>query len=112
MFANYLLFLDQLWRAPELLRNHIHGSQKGDVYAFAIIMYEIFSRKGPFGQINFEPKEIVDYVKKLPLKGEDPFRPEVESIIEAESCPDYVLACIRDCWAEDPEERPEFSVIR
>ncbi|XP_032575539.1 receptor-type guanylate cyclase Gyc76C isoform X1 [Drosophila sechellia] len=105
-------YRNQLWRAPELLRNHVHGSQKGDVYAFAIIMYEIFSRKGPFGQINFEPKEIVDYVKKLPLKGEDPFRPEVESIIEAESCPDYVLACIRDCWAEDPEERPEFSVIR
>ncbi|XP_016974590.1 receptor-type guanylate cyclase Gyc76C isoform X2 [Drosophila rhopaloa] len=105
-------YRNQLWRAPELLRNHIHGSQKGDVYAFAIIMYEIFSRKGPFGQINFEPKEIVDYVKKLPLKGEDPFRPEVESIIEAESCPDYVLACIRDCWAEDPDERPEFSVIR
>ncbi|XP_036670711.2 receptor-type guanylate cyclase Gyc76C isoform X2 [Drosophila suzukii] len=105
-------YRNQLWRAPELLRNHIHGSQKGDVYAFAIIMYEIFSRKGPFGQINFEPKEIVDYVKKLPLQGEDPFRPEVESIIEAESCPDYVLACIRDCWAEDPEERPEFSVIR
>ncbi|XP_016959419.1 receptor-type guanylate cyclase Gyc76C isoform X2 [Drosophila biarmipes] len=105
-------YRNQLWRAPELLRNHVHGSQKGDVYAFAIIMYEIFSRKGPFGQINFEPKEIVDYVKKLPLQGEDPFRPEVESIIEAESCPDYVLACIRDCWAEDPDERPEFSVIR
>ncbi|XP_020815689.1 receptor-type guanylate cyclase Gyc76C [Drosophila serrata] len=105
-------YRNQLWRAPELLRNHIHGSQKGDVYAFAIIMYEIFSRKGPFGQTNFEPKEIVDYVKKLPLKGEDPFRPEVESIIEAESCPDYVLACIKDCWSEEPEERPDFSVIR
>ncbi|XP_068149824.1 receptor-type guanylate cyclase Gyc76C-like [Drosophila tropicalis] len=106
-------YRNQLWRAPELLRNHhIHGSQKGDVYAFAIIMYEIFSRKGPFGQTNFEPKEIVDFVKKLPLKGEEPFRPEVESIIEAESCPDYVLACIKDCWAEEPEERPEFSVIR
>ncbi|XP_030370982.1 receptor-type guanylate cyclase Gyc76C-like isoform X2 [Scaptodrosophila lebanonensis] len=103
----------QLWRAPELLRNHhTYGSQKGDVYAFAIIMYEIFSRKGPFGQNNFEPKQIVDLVKKLPLKGQEPFRPEVESIIEAESCPDYVLACIKDCWAEEPEERPDFSTIR
>ncbi|BFF97986.1 receptor-type guanylate cyclase Gyc76C-like [Drosophila madeirensis] len=105
-------YRNQLWRAPELLRNHIHGSQKGDVYAFAIIMYEIFSRKGPFGQTILEPKDIVDFVKKLPLNGHVPFRPEVESIIEAESCPDYVLACIKDCWAEDPEERPEFSAIR
>lgn len=104
---------DQLWRAPELLRNHhLHGSQKGDVYAFAIIMYEIFSRKGPFGQTNFEPKQIVDLVKQQPLKGSEPFRPEVESIIEAESCPDYVLACIKDCWAENPDDRPEFSAIR
>ncbi|KAH8373431.1 hypothetical protein KR009_006854 [Drosophila setifemur] len=109
---NLLCVADQLWRAPELLRNHIHGSQKGDIYAFAIIMYEIFSRKGPFGLTSFEPKEIVDFVKMLPHKGQDPFRPEVDSIIEAESCPDYVLACIKDCWAEEPEERPEFSVIR
>ncbi|KAH8323965.1 hypothetical protein KR074_002395 [Drosophila pseudoananassae] len=105
-------YRNQLWRAPELLRNHIHGSQKGDVYAFAIIMYEIFSRKGPFGQTNFEPKQIVDFVMRVPIEGEDPFRPEVESIIEAESCPDYVLACIKDCWAEEPEERPDFSAIR
>ncbi|XP_060656208.1 receptor-type guanylate cyclase Gyc76C-like isoform X1 [Drosophila nasuta] len=106
-------YRNQLWRAPELLRNHnLHGSQKGDIYAFAIIMYEIFSRKGPFGQTNFEPKQIVDLVKQLPMKGEEPFRPEVESIIEAESCPDYVLACIKDCWAENPEERPEFGAIR
>ncbi|KAM8707767.1 hypothetical protein ACLKA7_014840 [Drosophila subpalustris] len=106
-------YRNQLWRAPELLRNHhMHGSQKGDVYAFAIIMYEIFSRKGPFGQTNYEPKQIVDLVKQLPVKGEEPFRPEVESIIEAESCPDYVLACIRDCWAEHPDERPEFGAIR
>ncbi|XP_030570919.1 receptor-type guanylate cyclase Gyc76C-like [Drosophila novamexicana] len=106
-------YRNQLWRAPELLRNHhMHGSQKGDIYAFAIIMYEIFSRKGPFGQTNFEPKQIVDLVKQQPLKGAEPFRPEVESIIEAESCPDYVLACIKDCWAENPEDRPEFSAIR
>ncbi|XP_017842260.1 receptor-type guanylate cyclase Gyc76C isoform X1 [Drosophila busckii] len=106
-------YRNQFWRAPELLRNHhLHGTQKGDVYAFAIILYEIFSRKGPFGQTNFEPKQIVDLVKQLPMKGTEPFRPEVESIVEAESCPDYVLACIKDCWAENPEERPEFSAIR
>lgn len=47
------------WKAPEILRNatpSLRGSQKGDVYAFAIILYEIFCRKGPFGMTGFEPK--------------------------------------------------------
>ena len=39
-----------LWKSPELLRNpSLHGSQKGDVYAFALILHEIFARNGPFG---------------------------------------------------------------
>ncbi|TMW45682.1 hypothetical protein DOY81_009239 [Sarcophaga bullata] len=106
-------YRNQFWKAPELLRNsHLYGSQKGDVYAFAIIMYEIFSRKGPFGQTLYEPKEIVDLVKKEPIKGNEPFRPELECIIEGELCPDYVLSCITECWHEDPESRPDFPTIR
>lgn len=90
----------------------MYGTQKGDVYAFAIIMYEIVSRKGPFGQVAYEPKEIVDRVKELPLAGSIPFRPELECIMEHELCPDYVLDCIKDCWSEDPEIRPDFPTIR
>ncbi|XP_036326361.1 receptor-type guanylate cyclase Gyc76C-like [Rhagoletis pomonella] len=106
-------YRNQFWKAPELLRNsHIYGTQKGDVYAFAIIMYEIVSRKGPFGQVAYEPKEIVDRVKELPLAGSIPFRPELECIREHELCPDYVLDCIKDCWSEDPEIRPDFPTIR
>ncbi len=46
-----------LWRAPELLRDNslfIKGSQKADVYAFAIIMHEIIGRKGPFFGCGYE----------------------------------------------------------
>ncbi|KAG8237783.1 hypothetical protein J437_LFUL017334, partial [Ladona fulva] len=54
-----------LWKAPELLRgstgrgsrgNVVKGSQKGDVYAFAIILYELLGRRGPFGQTSYDPK--------------------------------------------------------
>uniref|UniRef100_W8AIX8 Guanylate cyclase n=1 Tax=Ceratitis capitata TaxID=7213 RepID=W8AIX8_CERCA len=106
-------YRNQFWKAPELLRDpSVYGTQKGDVYAFAIIMYEIVSRKGPFGQVAFEPKEIVDRVKELPMDGSIPFRPELECIREHELCPDYVLDCIKDCWSEDPEIRPDFPTIR
>lgn len=51
-------FSDLLWKAPELLRepnNAIRGTQKGDVYSFAIILFEIVGRKGPYG-ITMDPK--------------------------------------------------------
>lgn len=46
-----------LWKAPELLRDtssSAKGSQKADVYAFAIILHEIVARRGPFGGCGYE----------------------------------------------------------
>ena len=46
--------LELLWKAPELLRNPNRdptGTQKGDVYAFGLILYEMFGRKGPWGDM-------------------------------------------------------------
>ncbi|XP_055371824.1 receptor-type guanylate cyclase Gyc76C-like [Condylostylus longicornis] len=100
------------WKAPELLRHpSVYGSQKGDVYAFAIILYEIIGRRGPFGNIGFEPKEIIDLVKAYPIDNE-PFRPDLECITDMETCPDYVVNCIKDCWDENAENRPDFPTIR
>ena len=49
---------DLLWRAPELLQDTApsRGTQEGDVYAFAIIMFEIYGRRGPYGDITLSPK--------------------------------------------------------
>lgn len=99
------------WKSPELLRNpNICGTQKGDVYAFAIILYEICGRKGPFGITEYEPKQIIELVRDLPLNDEksQPFRPDIQSLMDLENCPDYLINCIQDCWHENPEMRPDF----
>lgn len=107
-------FRNQFWKAPELLRDSclsIRGTQKGDVYAFAIILYEILGRHGPFGIHNMEPKEIVDLVKNPPSSG--PYRPDVDMLRDGENeCPEYILQCMQDCWLENPEQRPDFLSIR
>ncbi|EFA10586.2 receptor-type guanylate cyclase Gyc76C isoform X1 [Tribolium castaneum] len=104
------------WKAPEILRNpsaYCRGTQKGDVYAFAIILYEILGRKGPFGMTGFEPKEIIELVKREPIDGEESFRPDIDLLLDCEiGCDDYVLQCMKDCWAENPEARPDFAAIR
>ncbi|XP_076290712.1 receptor-type guanylate cyclase Gyc76C isoform X2 [Lasioglossum baleicum] len=104
------------WKAPELLRNPnapIRGTQEGDIYSFAIILFEIIGRKGPYGGVNLEPKEIIDRVKRFPEDGEPPFRPNVEILSESEAdCAEYIVSTITDCWAESPELRPDFKMIR
>lgn len=118
LFANYnnIFITGLLWKAPELLRNqadHIRGTQKGDVYAFAIILYEIIGRKGPFGLTTYEPKDVVELVKSFPREGEEPFRPNLDLLYDSENvCEDYILQCMKDCWAENPECRPDFPAIR
>ncbi|XP_054008169.1 receptor-type guanylate cyclase Gyc76C-like [Hylaeus anthracinus] len=104
------------WKAPELLRNPnapIRGTQEGDIYSFAIILFEIIGRKGPYGGVNLEPKEIIDRVKRFPEDGEPPFRPNVDILSESEAdCAEYIVSTITDCWAESPELRPDFKMIR
>lgn len=103
------------WKAPELLRDSsalIKGSQKGDVYAFAIILYEIIGRKGPFGITDIEPKAIHDLIRD-PVAGEEPFRPDLEQLLDSENgCEEYIMQVMKDCWAEIPESRPDFVQIR
>jgi len=62
--------------------------------------------------VGFEPKEIVELVKRIPDEGEEPFRPDIECIMDSCNCPDYVLNCIKDCWDENPEGRLDFPTIR
>ncbi|KAH8363293.1 hypothetical protein KR084_007784 [Drosophila pseudotakahashii] len=107
-----------LWTAPELLRVEHNrapeGTQKGDVYAFGIIVHEITTRQGPFylGRCAYEksPQEIIELVKGYsPLRMQKPFRPELEPNCDTKA---DINGIIRRCWAEDPAERPDFNTLK
>ncbi|XP_049826749.1 guanylate cyclase 32E isoform X1 [Aethina tumida] len=98
-----------LWKAPELLRdpNHLpRGTQKGDVYSFGIILYEIIGRNGPWGKIIMSPSEIIAEVKKVDKSV--PFRPPLDDL----GVSSYIIRCMKACWEEDPETRPDIRYVR
>ena len=49
------------------------GSQKGDVYAFGIVLYEIQGRRGPYGDCALAVDEVLRRVLH-PEPGQPPFR--------------------------------------
>lgn len=60
------------WTAPELLRQisePVNGTPKGDIYSFAIIMWELMysSKAGPYHDINLDPKGRYGTSVGLPL---------------------------------------------
>ncbi|XP_057374739.2 guanylate cyclase 32E-like isoform X2 [Daphnia carinata] len=102
-----------LWKAPELFRNPNpppRGTQKGDVYSFGIILYEIFGRKGPWGDLldTMSPTDIVERLTHPERFSYKFFRPPVSLL----NCKEYIIRCMQDCWHETPEMRPNFKSIR
>ncbi|XP_022617716.1 atrial natriuretic peptide receptor 1-like isoform X2 [Seriola dumerili] len=103
-------YAQRLWMAPELLRMEAplpHGTQKGDVYSFGIILQEVALRRGAFYLEGdpLSPKEIVDRV----VLGEWPcLRPTIDT----QSHSPELGQLMQRCWAEEPTERPEFNHIR
>lgn len=53
----------------------------------------------------FQP-EIIEKVKQETQK--TTFRPPLESLEAA----DYILKCMKACWHEDPEQRPDIRFVR
>ncbi|XP_066906128.1 guanylate cyclase 32E [Halyomorpha halys] len=100
-----------LYRAPELLRNTLScnciGTQKGDSYSFGIILYEIHTRRGPFGDTSgLSPRQILH---RVIYPSSQPFRPPLELL---ESCLECVRECVQECWQEVPEDRPDIKAVR
>ena len=110
---NDSFYWNKQWVAPELLRMRenewpMKGTQKGDIYSFAIICQEIIYRNGVFWieGLQHNPRETYNRVRQ----GHIPhYRPTVAA---NEFCSDDLVPIIEKCWSEDPTNRPEFSKLK
>ncbi|VDL89450.1 unnamed protein product [Schistocephalus solidus] len=95
-----------LWTAPEILRHpleHPLGTQKGDVYSFAIVAHELFCHSPPFGDCDLTIPDILERIRS----GNPVFRPKIEK----DSIAPTIKNIIEISWSEIPEFRPTFEEI-
>ncbi|CAM9104620.1 unnamed protein product [Discosporangium mesarthrocarpum] len=85
------------YMAPELLENRPFNKSV-DVYAFGILLWEIFSREVPF--LGYEVSDIREAV----LSGGRPKVPRG-------GCPAEIKQLICKSWSQEPEDRPDFGDI-
>lgn len=93
------------YMAPEVFRHEPYNS-KVDVYAYAMICYELFSGRKPFGQIhpieaarrasmdNARPQWSANHINKFGTR-----------------IPEALVKLVEECWSPDFEDRPEFPAI-
>ncbi|VDO66826.1 unnamed protein product [Heligmosomoides polygyrus] len=74
-------------------------SEKTDVWAFAILLFEIFS----LGDVPYATVQPMDMISHI-TEGNRPPQPE--------KCPDEVYNIMKKCWDADPNNRPVFAEIR
>ncbi|XP_016427708.1 guanylate cyclase 2G-like [Sinocyclocheilus rhinocerous] len=102
---------EMYYTAPEFLREvyyPFNGTQKGDVFSFAIIMRELIynTEVGPYHDVHLEPKEIIKQLR-TPMSDE-PLRPT----LSADICDERLIPLLKACWSENPDHRPPFDSIR
>lgn len=88
------------WMAPELLTTQPTFSDKSDVYAYGIVMWEIAARAVPFDGVLRQV--LIDGVQH----GERPAVPP-----ESALCPAAYITLMQQCWAQEPLVRPDFASI-
>ncbi|RHZ86098.1 hypothetical protein Glove_54g16 [Diversispora epigaea] len=87
---------------PEVLRGNVF-TQKGDIYSFGGIMYEMATRNQPFYDRAHDTHLIIDICNGI--------RPKIPDIML-----DWIPQCYSDlmykCWNDDPSERPTANELR
>ena len=88
------------WMAPEIIVKKRY-STKVDVYSYGIIMWEVCTRKTPYGCMSQQQVQFYVSVKKG--------RPNMK-IIPSDT-PPKIIQLMQMCWDHEPNNRPTFEFI-
>lgn len=86
-----------IYMAPELYSTADYDNSV-DVYAYGILIYQVLTGEVPF--------EEFDNPNQIPLKVSSGYRPKIPNFV-----PNSIRDLIKQCWAQNPEERPTFDYI-
>lgn len=86
------------WMAPEALNEKVY-SWATDVWSFGVVIFEIFERQEPYGDLN-----AIQAGSRVALQGlrlPPPSHP---------NCPPVVIEIFHQCFQSNPNLRPPFKV--
>ena len=85
------------WMSPEAL-NTIRFNHRSDIWSYGIVLWELYTY-GRQPYIGCTNQEAIERIRNFQL------------LTCPDDCPARMYALMRDCWEEDPSERPAFSEI-
>uniref|UniRef100_A0A0K0FCD2 Guanylate cyclase n=1 Tax=Strongyloides venezuelensis TaxID=75913 RepID=A0A0K0FCD2_STRVS len=101
---------EQVWTAPELLRDpDAPPTKASDIYSLSIVMADLVNKNLSFENSDYNggADEIIYLLKSKTARL---IRPVLEPVIE-----DFNIGfthLIKDMWAEEPEQRPKIELVR
>ncbi|KAI7842172.1 hypothetical protein COHA_004194 [Chlorella ohadii] len=100
--------LNPTWLAPEVLAGE-QATMASDAFSFGYVLWELLTWRLPWSGV--QPFVVM----KLVRNGSRPDIPPLDQLPgpSPAGCPgmDDYMQLIRDCWAQDPAQRPSFASI-
>ncbi|XP_014674081.1 PREDICTED: atrial natriuretic peptide receptor 1-like [Priapulus caudatus] len=90
----------------DIVNAPVAGTQKGDIYSFAIILQEIALRSGPYESERMH-LSVTDILEKVESGNTPQFRPHVPY----DPGRSDIIDLMTSCWHDNPDQRPSFSQI-
>jgi len=86
-----------IYSSPEVILEE-HYAKKSDVYSYGIILWEVYTQSDPFPECT----SLYQVMSAITSGVRPPIPP---------TCDPNFASLMRSCWADTPEERPEFDEI-
>ncbi|EJD00249.1 kinase-like protein [Fomitiporia mediterranea MF3/22] len=100
------------WQAPELLDSGRFGSDycrvspRSDVYAFAVVCLEVFTKEIPFAHLRD-----IQVISEVVIRDRRPSRPAADSLAVQCGLSDKIWSLIERCWTAQPWDRPDMQTV-